>query len=105
VVFSPDGEKAFVSNSLDSSVTVINTKDLSTESELTMSSASSAPSRPDGILAPSGGKRLYVALFNEGFGAEVNVFSTVTSTLIKTIKVGDGPFAVAAVLPPAQTAP
>lgn len=97
VAFAPEGKAAFVTNAIGSSVSVINTTDLSVANTISISSGGSALARPDGVLVAIGGKRLYVALYGDGFGSEVEVFSTETSNVIDLIPVGDGPFAMALV--------
>lgn len=97
IAFAPEGKAAFVTNAIGSSVSVINTTDLSVANTISISSGGSALARPDGVLVAIGGKRLYVALYGDGFGSEVEVFSTETSNVIDLIPVGDGPFAMALV--------
>ncbi|HXG20063.1 MAG TPA: beta-propeller fold lactonase family protein [Methylomirabilota bacterium] len=95
VIFSADGAKAYVANSIDSTISVINISDLTVGSPLVVSSGSNLASQPEGMLMTAGGKRLYVAVFGGGVGAEVEVFSTVTNASLKTIRVQTGPFAIA----------
>ena len=95
VAFSPDGAKAFISNSASETVSVIDTSGLTVESTITVVSKQSLVTHPDGIVVTTAGARLYIALFGDGFGSELEVISTNTNTILETIKVGDGPFAVA----------
>ncbi len=98
VAFSPDGKKAFVSNAASGTVSVIDTSTLTVASTITVGSGNEVVTQPDGVVVTAGGTRLYIALFGQGFGSELLVASTGTDTILKTIKVGKGPFAMA-VLP------
>jgi hypothetical protein len=40
---------------------------------------------------------LYVAIFGRGFGSELLEISTATGTVLESIRVGNGPFAVTTV--------
>ena len=51
--------------------------------------------RPDSVVVTSGGARLYIALFGDGFGSTLQVVSTLTNDTIKAITVGEGPSAIA----------
>ena len=98
VAFSPDGTKAFVSNAASETVSVIDTSTRTVASTITVGSGNEVVTQPDGVIVTAGGARLYIALFGQGFGSELLVASTGTDAILKTIKVGDGPFAMA-VLP------
>jgi DNA-binding beta-propeller fold protein YncE len=93
VAVSPDSKTAFVSNSLDFDVSVINLETFIAGTSIP--TVSNTESQPDGLALLPGGRRLYVALFGNGFGSRVQVFSTTTPTLFAEIEVGDGPFAIA----------
>lgn len=95
VAFSPNGTKVFVSNAASGTVSVIDTSTLTVASTITVGSGNEVVTQPDGVVVTAGGARLYIALFGQGFGSELLVASTGTDTILKTIKVGDGPFAMA----------
>jgi molecular chaperone DnaK len=96
VSFAPDGKEAYVTNSLAQTISVIDTQELKVVT--TLQGASGNPTdKPDGLVVATGGARLYVALFGDGFGRDVLVVSTQSNTrrALKTIRVGEGPFALA----------
>jgi YVTN family beta-propeller protein len=92
IAVSPDSKTAFVSNSIDEDVSVINLETLTVSRSIP--AFSDGLSNPDGV-ALLGGRRLYVTLFGDGFGSRVQVFSATTPTLFAEIEVGEGPFAIA----------
>jgi YVTN family beta-propeller protein len=96
VTFSAEGDKAFVASSISKTVSVIDTADLTIEDTITIASGDDVPTRPDGVVVTTGGARLYVALFGNGFGSTLQVVSTATGDTIKSIAVGEGPSAVVA---------
>jgi len=93
VVVSPDSKKAFVSNSFSFTVSVLNLETFTVSSAIP--TTSDTESHPDGVALLPGGQRLYVALFGNGFGLKVQVFSTLTPTIFAEVTVGKGPFAIA----------
>jgi YVTN family beta-propeller protein len=95
VIFSPDGEKAYVADSISDAVIVIDTAKLLVATTLSISSTRSFVAKPEGMVVTTGGKRLFVALFGDGFGSEVEVFTTITNAPIASIRVGDGPYVMA----------
>jgi len=102
VTFSHDGLEAYVSNSVSETISVIDTSQLKLVNTFQVVSKNSVATHPDGLVVTPGDTRLYVALFGNGFGAEVEVISTLTNNVLETIKVGDGPFAVAITPTPGQ---
>jgi YVTN family beta-propeller protein len=95
VTFSPNGLEAYVSNSVSETISVIDTSQLKVVNSIVVVSSSSVATHPDGIVVTPGGTRLYVALFGNGFGSEVEVISLITKNILEIIRVGDGPFALA----------
>jgi YVTN family beta-propeller protein len=102
VAFSPDGTEVFVSNSVSETISVIDTTQLKVKISIAVVSNNTTVTHPDGIVVTNGGTRLYVALFGNGFGSELEAISTITSSVLGTIRVGDGPFAVAVSPTPGQ---
>jgi YVTN family beta-propeller protein len=96
VAFSPDSTKAYVSNSVSNSISVIDTASLTIVDTITVGGGGPAE-QPDGLVVGTGGARLYVAIFGRGFGSELLEISTTTNTVLESIRVGNGPFAVATV--------
>lgn len=94
IVVSPDSKGAFVSNSIDESVSVIDLDEFVVTRTIPTISGGGFWN-PDGVALIPGGQRLYVAIFADGFGSRVQVFSTITPTLFAEVEVGDGPFAIA----------
>lgn len=95
VAFAPDGTKAFVANSLGSTISVIDTSEEKVESTFPGAFGDNPIHRPDGLILPHGGTRIYTALFGEGLGSRVQVTSALTGSVLRIINVGEGPFAVA----------
>jgi len=90
VTFEPDGTRAYITSVLDFSVIAFDTA--------TKKQINSIPTftEPDGVIVSARGKRVFVAVFGRnGDEKLVDIISTVTNTLIGSIEVGDGPFAVA----------
>lgn len=94
IVVSPDSKGAFVSNSIDESVSVIDLDEFVVTSTIPTISGGGFWN-PDGVALIPGGQRLYVAIFADGIGSRVQVFSTIAPTLFAEVEVGDGPFAIA----------
>jgi len=95
VAFAPGGEKAYIANSIASTISVIDTQDEEVEQTLVGVSGDNPIYRPDGLILPRGGARIYTTLFGEGFGNTVQVSSALTGSVLRIIEVGEGPFAVA----------
>jgi YVTN family beta-propeller protein len=96
VTFSAAGDKAFVASSVSKTVSAIDTADLTIEDTIAIASGDDVPTRPDGVVVTTGGTRLYVTLFGDGFGSTLQVVSTATGGTLKVITVGEGPSAVMA---------
>jgi YVTN family beta-propeller protein len=84
IAVSPDGNKIYVTNGIDS-VSVINS------TGNTVSSAIAVGNGPLGIAVSPDGSKVYVA--NE-YDNTVNVINTATDTISATIKVGSNPVGV-----------
>ena len=86
VAFSPDGTKAYVTNSWDNTVTVINATTNTTDTTITVGN------RPTGVAFSPDGTKAYVTTTLDN---SVAVITAATNTVDTTITVGAGPYAVA----------
>ncbi len=83
VVFSPDGSKAYVSNSGKNAINIINaTNDTDTGTSIPVGE------RPQGLALNTDGSLLYVANQTDD---TVSVINTSTNAVIATVNVGSGP--------------
>ena len=98
VAFSPDGKRAFITNSLDFTVTIIDTETRDNLNTLFVGveSFNDVINEPDGIFISPDGLRLYVSLFGRnGQGRYLGVFSGTTNRIQAFTEVGDGPIGIA----------
>jgi YVTN family beta-propeller protein len=98
VAFSPDGERAYITNSLDFTVTIIDTatRDSINSLFVGVESFNDVINEPNGLFISPNGRRLYVALFGRnGQGRFLGVFSTATNRIQAFTEIGDGPIGVA----------
>jgi len=92
IAFSPDGTRAYVASSVDSTIEVIDTA----ATPISKLAGILTQDEPNGLVVGAKGKRLYVALFGRDGGArEVEVLSPISGATIALITVGNGPLAVA----------
>ncbi len=94
VCISPDGLVAYVTNFTDNTVSVINTKALTTIATIPVGTD------PRGIAITPNGTEVYVANYGSN---NVSVIATISNTVISTIPVGANPSSVA-ILPNGVTA-
>jgi len=86
IAVTPDGGKVYVSNELDNSVTVFNTKTNGPPATTLVGTS------PAGVAISPDGSRVYVA--NRGNGT-VTVLSTTTDQVLSALPVGGAPTAIA----------
>ena len=89
VAVSPDGYTAFVTNSVDGTVSVIN---LNTTTPEVMGNAIAVGMEPRGIAITPNGKYAYVANHTDG---TVSVISTSSLSVVNTVAVEGNPMAIA----------
>jgi len=96
IAFSPDGTRAYVASSVDSTIEVIDTAKVIDTPATSKLTGILTQDEPNGLVVGAKGKRLYVALFGRDGGArEVEVLSPISGATIALITVGNGPLAVA----------
>ena len=97
VIFSADGTRAFISNSLDFTVSIL---DADTGNSLDdvfvgVQAFNTVLNQPNGLAITPNGRRLYVTLFGRnGQGRFIGVFSTQTNRIQAFVEVGDGPIGI-----------
>jgi len=89
VAISPDNTEAYVANTVDGTVSVV---DLASASPKLIGNAIKVGTEPRGIATSPNGAYIYVANFTEG---TVSVISSSSKKIVNTIEVGGNPQAIA----------
>ena len=97
VIFSADGQRAFISNSLDFTVSILDaeTGDSLEDLFVGVEAFNTVLNQPNGMAITPNTLRLYVTLFGRnGQGRFIGVFSTQTNRIQAFTEVGDGPIGI-----------
>lgn len=98
VAFSPDGHKAFITNALDYTVSILDAVTRTSLDKLSIARQgySSVYDEPNGIFIPPNGLRFYVSLFGRsGQGRYLGVYGVLNHRFEASVQVGDGPIGLA----------